>query len=272
VHHRSSKLCSLHNELLILYATPPFARTMRVFCSPSSAAACSVAIILLFNFVFFPVAFAFPSGAGGCSGVRGSVMGFHTSPPDPNQITEESLAAQSLVVEVGLAGGGEANPLTAGSTTNLDTDTEYDLVLRAAGTDLFKGFLFRLSESGGSETAGYLDVAPGLEAESQEALECLQESPPLGGVTHTTGSEKRTAVARMVVPDSGNYNLQVTAVLNNGLDESGTWVSSWAHDSYNFAFDAAGGDTTSPTESPDGAARDTEPTPAPAVPTTLVPR
>jgi len=197
---------------------------------------------------------AYPAGAGGCSGERGSVGGVHLSPPQGGEVDEEPLADHSLVVEYGPFDNLDSSTLGADSVTTLSTGNVYNLYLQGDGisdADVFKGFLFRLADSAGGDASTFLSVAPGSEAVSQVAGVCTILG--IGGVTHTSNSEKTDAIARMEVTTPGSYNLQVTAVFENGREDGGVWESSWAYGSYDLVFEGAGGEPAAPVFAPSAA-------------------
>jgi len=185
---------------------------------------------------------------GGCSGSAGSVGGAHLAPPvDPNSVESSTLASKSLFVAYDTPGedgsGASTDTLVPGSTTTLRTFTPYTWYLTSVGeTVAFKGFLFRLEDADTFGTAvdaaaaSALSVDPIFGAESQVSQICTAIG--VGGVTHTSNVEKTVAVAIVEAVEPGTYELQVTAVFDNGVDDvTGTWVSEWAFDNYTLVFE-----------------------------------
>jgi len=227
-----------------------------------------LAVVFFFLFFFFsspsgPVAVvvvtALPTGAAGCSGERGSVGGAHLQPPsEPNKVESSTLQQEELVVSYTPVGSDAQDGLlfllTESSATTLSTSVEYVLQLQYDtynADEYFEGFLFRLSSPDGSlsDTTTMLMVDDGgsgastTTTPSQVAAVCTAAN--LGGVTHVDKEHKYNATALLVVDEPGEYELQVTAVFENGVEDDGTWASEWAYSTFRLEFqnDPVVGDT-----------------------------
>jgi len=150
-----------------------------------ASSACVVFLLLLLSSCSLVA--AFPTGAGGCSGAQGSVGGPHLTPPDPGTVNSASLEASGLQVFYSAADSDTQDLIPfdlEGVPAGVPTSANLILVLAQSGSlgreVPFKGFLFRLSDSNGTDTASYLSVSPSFATESQIAQVCTAIS--IGGV------------------------------------------------------------------------------------------
>ena len=168
-----------------------------------------LAIALLLAFVCNK-AVAYPSGAGSCAAGVAAVQGPHLT---RGTITTGSLALGGFTVALG------GSPLVDGVTSTFDINTDVSLTI--AGTKTFKGFLLRL---GGSNTISSLTGT----GDVQVSNICTVDG--VGGVTHTSASEKTTVTAtlRLATAAAGLPLDVLVVVQNSGV----TNISEYYHTSF----------------------------------------
>lgn len=228
-------------------------------------------------------AYAYPTGAGGCSGVNGSVGDLHLMGPifqtGPLATTKLAVAITDgdVAVQDTQAAAEALTPLTDGGSATITVGEPYTIQLYApGGEDEFEGFLFRLAPKAGStaDTSAYL-IPSDTETNSQLADVCLALN--LGGVTHKSKLEVAMVTTQIMVDEPMELELQVTAVAHNGFLPNGTHRSIFYHDTYQIsavqggANDGDGNDgggAHTPTSGQGGAPAPTKtaPIPAPAPP------
>jgi len=210
---------------------------------------------------------AFPTGAGGCNGVQGSVGGPHfgsVASGVNSTVVSGVLADRGWIVQSSLSGssfsssllpfveGGDDGTSTGPSQAVLDVGTEYQLLLTVPtasgdGGQPFKGFLFRLksNDNANQDTTAFVSVDPQYETASHVAAVCLAKN--LGGVTHLNNDDKTEVGALLNVGHPGSYLLEVTAVARNSIDtETGNWVSQYYFNSYQLHFEGSLAPVTAP--------------------------
>lgn len=184
------------------------------------------ALLLLLNQLLLEIS-SWPTGAGSCS------SGTAVSSPHiiPGQ-GDLSLGDFSLKIN------GEET--SAGSTTGLLTGRMYSAEL-VAGTNPFKGFLFRLSGTDGTD---YSDVVTVLNEDTtqtfpnSEGAECEAN---VGAVSHTNNTEKTFVCVGLDFRDlelgleetTKDVTLEVTVVEENVVENSSTTGSNkWYYSSF----------------------------------------
>jgi len=197
-----------------------------------------------------PLAGAFPSGAGGCSGVQGSVGGVHLVPEmEPSVVESSSLEEAGLTVSFADAASSSNTTLSSITGNILSAGTPYTLYLNideGAAEDHFTGFLFRITspvattQSTSTDALDYttlLAVDPTFADMSQISSVCTAIG--IGGVTHTSADHKTSASSVIQVDTPGTYTLEVTAVFGNDW-EGEAWESKWAYSTYDLTAMAVG--------------------------------
>jgi hypothetical protein len=138
---------------------------------------------------------AFPTGAGACTAGNTAVEGSHLINP-----TTGSLADGGFTISLG------GTPLLDGAAGSFSINTDIELIL-SGGT--FKGFLFRLGETGVDTNSAFTVTGPLI----QIAPVCTE----VGGVTHTSNSDKTTISATLnMAAVAADMPLDVTVVVQNG--------------------------------------------------------
>jgi hypothetical protein len=193
---------------------------------------------------------AFSTGAGGCNGGIAAVEGLHLGQGTTNTGT---LADGGLTLFV------DDVQVDTSNTILLEVSATSSIFI--SGTNDYKGVLYRLQSTDGSDATGMITVSDG-DADTQLSDKCVA---PVAGVTHTNANEKNNVPATLNTGDEpASYLLDVTVVVANSGD-----VSEYYFTQYTITVDSTsgGGQTdTSPSLPPDTFAptiiRQTEP-PAP---------
>jgi hypothetical protein len=113
-----------------------------------------------------------------------------------------------------------------------------------SGTNDYKGVLYRLQSTDGSDATGMITVSDG-DADTQLSDKCVA---PVAGVTHTNANEKNNVPATLNTGDEpASYLLDVTVVVANSGD-----VSEYYYTQYTITVDSTsgGGPTDSSPSSP----------------------
>lgn len=178
------------------------------------------ALLLLLNQLLMEIS-SWPTGAGSCS----SGTAVFTPHIIPGQ-GDLSLGDFSLKIN--------GEDISAGSTTDLRNGRMYSAEL-VAGTNPFKGFLFRIS---GTDDTNYSDVVTVLDEDTtqtfpnSEGAECEAN---VGAVSHTNNTEKTFVCVGLDFRDfeglglestSKDVTLEVTVVEKNDMEGSNKWYYS----------------------------------------------
>jgi hypothetical protein len=152
------------------------------------------------------LAYAFPTGAGGCEGGVAAVSGSHVVA----EIVEfGSLSDGNFVVRI------DGQVLTPNMP--MDIPAGVDLSWEVTGSDAFRGFLLRLDGgSGNVDTTASLGPNPGQGGTVQVAENVCVDIYGVGGVTHRSRALQASASGRLIVDEvSQGMNLDVTIVVEN---------------------------------------------------------
>ena len=142
---------------------------------------------------------AFPTGAGSCASGVDAVQSVHLT---RTNVTKGSLEEGGFSVALGEA------TLVAGTTSSFTIGTDYNL--KITGTKTFRGFLMRLDET---ETTT-IDALAGGGSDIQVSDLCTGSG--VGGVTHTSASDKSSVTATLKLDDAAaEMPLDVIVVVSN---------------------------------------------------------
>ncbi|GKY99602.1 hypothetical protein MPSEU_000914500 [Mayamaea pseudoterrestris] len=212
----------------------------------------SIVLQLLYAITAFRLNSSSPTGASGCDGNGPAVGGPHLD----NDPTTGSLEGFGLKVSL------ESDVLQTSGALTIPANRDHLLYLyteQVDGSNEFRGFLFRLANTNGESTLGYLTIPESILDEAQVADTCTDLN--ITGITHVNNDLKSNIAINLNIPEKTNgLLLDVTAVIMNRLVNN-TWTSEYYSSQYQINVGGAEEETdmptTAPFDFPDGPAEST---------------